>query len=61
MITPSDHINKRIIDATLKALAQESKKGSRHVGLYAPQGSGKSILAAFMASGAAKKEIKPLF
>lgn len=45
----------RIIDSTLSALAQESKKGSRHVGMYAPQGSGKSILAAFMASGAAKK------
>lgn len=45
----------RIIDTTLKALAQESKKGSMHVGVYAPCGSGKSILAAFMASGAAKK------
>ena len=45
----------RIIDATLSELAKESKKGSRHIGVYAPCGSGKSILAAFMASGAAKK------
>ena len=33
----------RIIDATLKALAQESKKGSRHVGVYAPCGGGNAL------------------
>ncbi len=45
----------RIIDATIASLARESKKGSRHIGIYAPQGSGKSILAAFMAQGSAIK------
>ena len=50
----------RIIDSTLSALAKESKKGSRHIGVYASCGSGKSILAAFMASGAAKKGNKTL-
>lgn len=45
----------RIIDATIASLARESKKGSRHIGVYAPQGSGKSILAAFMAQGSAIK------
>lgn len=44
-----------IINATLSALAKESKKGSRSVGVYAPCGSGKSILCAFMASGSAQK------
>lgn len=50
----------RIIDATLQALAKESKKGSRSIGVYAPCGSGKSILCAFMASGSAEKGNKVL-
>lgn len=45
----------RIIEAAQLSLLKESRKGSRRIGVYAPQGSGKSILAAFMAQGAALK------
>lgn len=45
----------RIIQNALKDLTEESRKGSRRVGLYAPCGSGKSLLAAFMAQTSATK------
>lgn len=45
----------RITNATLEALYKENKKGSRHVGLYACCGGGKSVISAFMARNSAEK------